>query len=797
MAPNQRGRPIRIDKNAGLPATKRVRKRQQAAASVAVEFDEDEFLKVMSKRRPRLSDHVPPVRAQPQQLGPPELPDEPADSVDDCFEHGEAASNETVDYPSDTDTETGEDFEFCVVGEDGLLHTDAPSKHHQREQQKFIDFDNHKAGMLAEYAKLVTANLTSCSCSVNGCESASVYRCYTCRSGGILKSAHCEFHAGIHWKETICHRILDASDEPLQRNLRRLDCCELSPAHGGHVARLHTQDCSEQVLCHTCSHHSVSSMLMGLGFMVNKAAKPDHAFSIPIVHVALKARIQGTSYESCASIFFSDSSKSARNKGLYQPFMDSVRFFSGLSQAVHHGTVHAPDAVGWGKTRARGHDSGARQFWYKPGEDHVAKASEKGRPVTVGSLGCSSRHYSGEEERSLAKKRNQQSQYDRIVHQGCMHDFFERIFNAKGERLLYCDTVIEMLRAQYPNRKLALSYDVMCKEVAHLQQPYMLQTKIETPYIAVLPAMHAQAHSKECQVKFSPRIIAGLGTKLDGEGVERENSRLAKSIGLTVGETEGNRELDISLIAEDYNCSKLRSALKIISYKLDLAYVDLASIESAIGDLHSIRVSYSGFIDSNNAWRTNLMKDHCSRKSGMTSVEEAMYLLREQADDRGRAIMRTRKTLTTHVGTNVASKLRRHLKSQYNQLTSMLDELNYLSDGTSIITIQQIIAELDLKGISEEALIQKYWRGVEDIYHWRHALSNFIKFYEKRVDNHSGQWVQRLEAVDMCDIGLPCKEAFKSILRRKLREETGFLERGRTTWNKPIPPAATHIWTVI
>ncbi|KAJ3232494.1 hypothetical protein HDU77_000854, partial [Chytriomyces hyalinus] len=86
--------------------------------------------------------------------------------------------------------------------------------------------------------------------------------------------------------------------------------------------------------------------------------------------------------------------------------------------------------------------------------------------------------------------------------------------------LLYCDTVIKMIRKQYPNRELALSYDVICKEVAHLQQPYMLQTNIETPYIAVLPAMHAQAHSKDCQVKFSPRIIAGLGTKLDSEGVE-------------------------------------------------------------------------------------------------------------------------------------------------------------------------------------------------------------------------------------------------------------------------------------
>ncbi|TPX51979.1 hypothetical protein CcCBS67573_g09971 [Chytriomyces confervae] len=259
-----------------------------------------------------------------------------------------------------------------------------------------------------------------------------------------------------------------------------------------------------------------------------------------------------------------------------------------------------------------GYYSWAWQFWFKPGEDHVAKASIKGKSVAAESLGCSSQYYSGEEERSLAKKRNQQSQYDQIVHQ-----------DAKGERLLYCDTVIEMIRKQYPNHELALSYDVICKEVAHLQQPYMLQTNIKTPFIAVLAAMHAQAH---CQVKFSPRIIAGLGTKLDGEGVERENAWLARSIGLTVGETEGNWELDISLIAEDYNCSKLQSALKIISRKLDLAYVDLASIESAIGEPTNLnRGTYAGFIVENSTWQGNLLKDHYCRKSVGTSVEDEIW----------------------------------------------------------------------------------------------------------------------------------------------------------------------------
>ncbi|KAJ3244065.1 hypothetical protein HDU77_010073 [Chytriomyces hyalinus] len=521
----QRGRPIKIDQYAGLPSMKQ----RQPAESAEIEFDEEGFLNFM-KMLPQPSDHVPPAPPAPPvpavrapQLDPqsqhPETVDEPTIFVDDAFEPFEAASNETVEFRGDTDSDTDkEDLEFCVVGADGLL-TDAPSKHHQRESQKFISFDIHKAGMLAEYAKLVTANLTGCLCSVSGCESASNYRCYTCRSGGTLKSTYCELHARTHWKECICHKILDASDQPLQRNLRRLDCCEMSPVHGGHVLQLSTQDCSEQVTCHTCSNHGILSLLMGSLFLT------DHAFSIPMVQVALKSRIHRTSYKSCAGIFFSDSSKSARNKGLYQPFMDSVRFFSGLSQAVHHGTVHAPDAVGWGKTRARGLsnmvgatitgntvglvNSGtnlAKTMLLEP----VRKDSLLQWTVLAAHPGTIQEKKRDSLERNEISKANMielsikaacmtsssEFQYVQLFH-SVLQILILFVTDAKGERLLYCDTAIEMIREQYPNRELALSYDVMCKEVAHLQQPYMLQTKIEMPYIAVLPAMHAQAHSKE------------------------------------------------------------------------------------------------------------------------------------------------------------------------------------------------------------------------------------------------------------------------------------------------------------
>ncbi|KAI8818448.1 hypothetical protein BJ741DRAFT_673309 [Chytriomyces cf. hyalinus JEL632] len=178
-----------------------------------------------------------------------QLPEQ-ADSAKDDVRDYDAIPNEPANYSMDTDMDTGmdtdmdmdkDDLQFCVVRADGQLLADAPSKHHQRERQKFVDFDAHKAGMLAKYAKLVTANVGSC------------------------KSA----------KEVICHKILDASDHLMQSNSCQLGCCDLSPGQSGHVVQLFTQDCSEKVECHTCSNHSVSSLLMGLGFMVNKCRKPD------------------------------------------------------------------------------------------------------------------------------------------------------------------------------------------------------------------------------------------------------------------------------------------------------------------------------------------------------------------------------------------------------------------------------------------------------------------------------------------------------------------------------------------
>ncbi|KAJ3386203.1 hypothetical protein HDU80_000467, partial [Chytriomyces hyalinus] len=185
--PKQRGRPTKVTQDSGFTLARKRRQQRKHRPADDVEFDEAGFAAFMFTH-PVPSDHVSPVQthqAEPQHPEPAEDP----------FEYDKAVKNEDVNYPADPDSDAGtdeEDLEFCVVGAEGQLLTDAASRHHQRERQKFVDFEAHKASLLAEYAKLVTANLTGCICSVEGCKSASEYRCYTCRSGGALKSTYCK-----------------------------------------------------------------------------------------------------------------------------------------------------------------------------------------------------------------------------------------------------------------------------------------------------------------------------------------------------------------------------------------------------------------------------------------------------------------------------------------------------------------------------------------------------------------------------------------------------------------------------
>ncbi|KAI8829933.1 hypothetical protein BC829DRAFT_357851, partial [Chytridium lagenaria] len=93
-----------------------------------------------------------------------------------------------------------------------------------------------------------------------------------------------------------------------------------------------------------------------------------------------------------------------------------------------------------------------------------------------------------------------------------------------GEKLMYAVSAVEDLRARYPNRKIALSYDIACKLA-----PHMSKHGLNPPYMMMLPKLHAYCHDHGCQSMFAPQVLMGLG-HFDGEGCERRWSLLSSVI---------------------------------------------------------------------------------------------------------------------------------------------------------------------------------------------------------------------------------------------------------------------------
>ncbi|KAI8832170.1 hypothetical protein BC829DRAFT_347694, partial [Chytridium lagenaria] len=93
-----------------------------------------------------------------------------------------------------------------------------------------------------------------------------------------------------------------------------------------------------------------------------------------------------------------------------------------------------------------------------------------------------------------------------------------------GEKLTYAVAALDNVKKEYPNRKIAMSYDISCKLAAHLRK-----YGIELPYMMMLPKLHAYCHDHACQTMFSPHVLMGLG-HFDGEGCERKWSVMAPVI---------------------------------------------------------------------------------------------------------------------------------------------------------------------------------------------------------------------------------------------------------------------------
>ncbi|KAI9340464.1 hypothetical protein BDR26DRAFT_861131 [Obelidium mucronatum] len=133
-------------------------------------------------------------------------------------------------------------------------------------------------------------------------------------------------------------------------------------------------------------------------------------------------------------------------------------------------------------------------------------------------------------------------------------------------------------------RAVIFGYDIACKLLSHWMH-YGLWSTFTTAALILLfiPGMHVYAHGKNCQCLFGPRIIMGLGLTLEGEGHERFNSVLSRSVGLTQRETKENREMDIVLVVMHHNQGKIKSFATWTAGKLAIISAGLKEIRKALG----------------------------------------------------------------------------------------------------------------------------------------------------------------------------------------------------------------------
>ncbi|KAJ3081241.1 hypothetical protein HDU99_006222 [Rhizoclosmatium hyalinum] len=362
----------------------------------------------------------------------------------------------------------------------------------------------------------------------------------------------------------------------------------------------------------------------------------------------------------------------------------------------------------------------ASSFFSSPIVDYVEAAKTQGRSVTV-EQGCESDFAAGLETGQTGK--DSVTDIGMIFHMDCRHDIVMRIMDADEEKMVYADTCVDWLLKTFPGRAVVFGYDVVCKWWRHAEA-YALTL----PFMLFIPALHVYAHGVGCQCRFGPHTVMGLGFSLNGEGVERSNSRLSKSIALTIREMIENRQLDISLVFEDYNFCKVRSLVHWTRKTLEKA---IAQLEALLGSgiVHTNLPSYRSVVVSNKRG----LKIISERVSRIRTESEAdrRHVSQVKLENTMRVIMSIEQKLGTKIGTARAGQMKMTLAKLIRTRSVDLAKHNELFPEH----------KLDVKALRENLVIKtddasqtQYWRYLEDIYHHRGHLRNLIAFYLERKE---------------------------------------------------------------
>ena len=164
----------------------------------------------------------------------------------------------------------------------------------------------------------------------------------------------------------------------------------------------------------------------------------------------------------------------------------------------------------------------------------------------------------------------------------------------------------------------------------------------------------------------------GTGTTLDGEGHERTNSVLSRSIASTRFETAGNRQQDIAWLLEYNNRKKeehfipnARQAASTVFVRLHDTYTTLNGRVGRFVRCHKERflLKYIYSYVSNVVYNNTLRKDALKNIALSKERNPPESALRADIATDIRAIVNLERLLKSKIGTTKASKMRKRVKT--------------------------------------------------------------------------------------------------------------------------------------
>ncbi|KAJ3297247.1 hypothetical protein HDU79_004371 [Rhizoclosmatium sp. JEL0117] len=661
-------------------------------------------------------------------------------------------------------------------------------------------FDLARFLLVTAFACFLSSDLNGRVCQLQGCANKARFKCHTCFAvSSELPCFFCEHDAILHEWNCLCHRVRNENNAPPPPRTtagghvrrREIRCCE--QARSGKLVHFHSLTSSQIVRVLWCTEHQdgthlCSRLIKDFGFFPARIKDLNHAFSIQMMELGLKMRCKSVSYQSIAEIFLGTEHKDVRRLRLYEPFMDALRQFAIVHNFYHHGIVseaiqarHGPIAVtmdGFESASKKSVAAGgggnhgfyamAKAWFFTPTVPDVVR---EGKSQAAPRLGCEAQHKAGSERVPTSNGKD----IDRIIHVDCAaHSIVLHIYDAKGERLLYADDVLSWLASSFGHRAIIFGYDVACKFLSHLLH-YGIYKVVAGLLILFIPAMHVYAHGKDCQCLFGPRILFGLGLTMDGEGHERFNSWLARSIGLTLWETTENRQLDIVLVSEDYNRVKIRGLVEWTLGKLLQTFASLKSIRDALSNsIDRLRNSkYSDVVASITRQRQSLAK----RVS--VDVPSNKDTLRETINHYARTILSVRKYMKKNPGTKLAARLKTALSANFTAMYAKISEFNNLEPkhdpplNFAQVEKDLVVESSMLTSENTETLVTLYWRYCEDLYHHRNHLRNLRDYY---LDKKANFWEGALKAEALAMEDERVRDACIQLLERRMSVEAVYCE---------------------